>query len=197
MIVFMHTLSAITPPCLLQAWHAHEPALLGWLIRQLPDHATAEDLLQDVFIKAIRQGERFCDIANARAWLFEVARNTLADHLRRQHHTVELPEDLIAEDAAMPAVDSLASCLPRVLTELSPADRDAITRCDLEGLSQAAYAQQLGLSLSAAKSRVQRARQRLKLQLAQSCQVTHDSSGKICCFVPRPPLPEPPGDSKH
>jgi RNA polymerase sigma-70 factor (ECF subfamily) len=33
-------------------------------------------MLQDLFIKALRQGERFCAIGNARAWLFEVARNT-------------------------------------------------------------------------------------------------------------------------
>ena len=46
----------------------------------------------------------------------------------------------------------------------------------------------LGLSLPAAKSRVQRARLRLRAQLAEACQVTFDDKGKVCCFVPRPPL---------
>ena len=45
-----------------------------------------------------------------------------------------------------------------------------------------------GLSLPGAKSRVQRARQRLREQLSAACQVKFDGAGQVCCFVPRPPL---------
>lgn len=176
-----------TAPCLMRAWEAHERGLRGWLIHQLHDKAIAEDLLQDVFLKAMRQGERFCNIENARAWLFEVTRNTLADQLRRTRESVELPEDLAVEDQTAPPVDSLVNCLPRVLSELSAEDRDAITCCDLQGMSQADYAEKLGVSLPGAKSRVQRARARLKAQLARACQVQFDERGKVCCFKPRPP----------
>ena len=69
-------------PCLMQAWGAHQAELRGWLHQRLPDTATAQDLLQDVFLIALRQGQAFCGVANARAWLFEVTRNTLTDHLR-------------------------------------------------------------------------------------------------------------------
>lgn len=181
--------SDAVPPCLLTAWQAHAPALRGWLIHQLHDRALAEDLLQDVFLKALRQGSRFCALENARAWLFEVARNTLTDQLRRRRETVELPEQLSAAEAEPPAaVDHLAQCLPRVLGELSPEDREAITCCDLEGMTQADYAAKLGLSLPGAKSRVQRARARLKAQLATACKVKFDEAGQVCCFTPRPPL---------
>jgi len=173
-------------PCLMVAWHAHERELRGWLIKHVEDQATAQDLLQDVFMKALRQGRSFCDIANARAWLYEVARNTVTDHMRRRREWVDLPDDLPAgEDDAVLAVDSLASCLPRVLGELSDEDRDAITECDLNGMSQEDYARKLGLSLPGAKSRIQRARKRLRAQLTQSCQVTLDPLGQVCCFVPR------------
>lgn len=150
----------------------------------------AEDILQDVFIKALRQGERFCDIENARAWLFEVTRNALADQLRRSRETVELPDDLHATEEVVPTVDSLSQCLPRVLAELASDDRDAITCCDIDGMSQADYAAKLGISLPGAKSRVQRARQRLKARLASACQVRFDKQGKVCCFTPRSPLDE-------
>lgn len=182
-------------PCLLKAWDAHERALRGWLIHQLHDPAQAEDLLQDVFLKAMRQGPRFCALENTRAWLFEVARNTLTDQLRRQRDSVALPDELSVEEDAPPPVDGLAQCLPRVLAELSPEDRDAIQRCDLEGLSQAEYARLLGISLPGAKSRVQRARQRLKAQLAAACQVRYDEAGRVCCFVPRSALDS--GGSGH
>jgi RNA polymerase sigma-70 factor (ECF subfamily) len=170
------------------AWHQHEAELRSWLRQRLGNPVDAEDLLQDLFIKALRQGERFCTIVNARAWLFEVARNTVADRLRLTRETVELPVNLTADAEEAIAIDSLAACLPRVLSELSVEDREAITLCDLEGLPQAEYARLKGLSLPGAKSRVQRARKRLREQLTRACQVRFDAGGQVSDFVPRGPL---------
>ncbi|MBA3057726.1 MAG: sigma-70 family RNA polymerase sigma factor [Gammaproteobacteria bacterium] len=174
--------------CLNSAWSAHESELRGWLRRRVGNSALADDLMQDLFLKALRQGERFCAVENARAWLFEVARNTLADHLRLAHHMVELPEDLATPADDTETVDTLTACLPRVLSELSPDDREAILLCDLQGMRQADFAQLKGLSLSAAKSRVQRARLRLRTQMSLVCQVQVDDGGRISDFVPRPLL---------
>jgi RNA polymerase sigma-70 factor (ECF subfamily) len=171
--------------CLTTAWTAHEPELRGWLRRRLANTGEADDLLQDLFLKALRQGERFCSVQNARAWLFEVARNTLADHLRVARHTVELPDDLSAPSDEADTVDTLTACLPRVLSELSAEDREAITLCDLQGMSQADFAAARGLNLSAAKSRIQRARLRLKQRMTQVCQVRLDDTGHVADFVPR------------
>ncbi len=170
------------------AWSSHEPELRGWLRRRLPNPADADDLMQDLFLKALRQGDRFCAVRNARAWLFEVARNGLADKLRVVRETVQLPDDLIAPADETHTVDSLAACLPRVLSELSADDREVITACDLQGMAQAAFASARGLSLSAAKSRLQRARQRLRSQMTLSCQVRIDEAGQVSDFVPRQPL---------
>lgn len=174
--------------CLMTAWHAHEAELRGWLRHRMGNAVDAEDLLQDVFIKAIRQGERFCAIVDARAWLYEVARNAMADRLRLARAMVELPEDLSVAVTEAAVVDSLAACLPRVLSELSPEDREVITLCDLERLPQEEYARRKGLSRSGAKSRVQRARKRLRAQLMQACQVRLDADGQVSDFVPRQPI---------
>ena len=177
-----------TMNCLTTAWTAHQSELRGWLRRQLGNPAAADDLLQDLFVKALRQGERFCSVHNARAWLFEVARNTLADHLRVAHPMVALPDDLATPIDDTDTVDTLTACLPRVLSELSTDDREAITLCDLQGMAQAEFAAAMGLSLSAAKSRVQRVRQRLKQRMTQVCQVQLDHAGRVSDFVPRRPL---------
>ena len=171
--------------CLTTAWTAHQGELRGWLRRQLGNPAEADDLLQDLFLKGLRQGERFCSVHNARAWLFEVARNTLADKLRVARDTVQLPEDLAAPSDELETVDSLTACLPRVLNELSAEDREAITLCDLQGMAQAEFAIARGLSLGAAKSRIQRARQHLKQRMTQVCQVQLDHAGRVSDFVPR------------
>lgn len=171
----------------MRAWQQHEAELRGWLRRRLGNDADAEDQLQDLFLKAMRQGDRFCSIENARAWLFQVARNAIADRLRVARQMVELPEDLAAETTEHAAIDDLTACLPRVLSELDPDDREAITLCDLEGMTQQNFARRKGLSVAGAKSRVQRARKRLRERLTEACQVDLDASGRVTDFVPRPP----------
>ncbi len=172
--------------CLTNAWALHEPELRGWARHRLGSAEDAEDLLQDLFLKALRQGERFCTVHNARAWFFEVARNTLADRLRVHRDTLELPANLANTVEETDTVDKLTACLPRVLSELADADREAITLCDLQGMPQAEFAQRKGLTLSAAKSRLQRARARMKQQMTLICQVQIDPQGHVLDFVPRP-----------
>lgn len=173
--------------CLMSAWHRHEAELRAWLRGRLGNPHDAEDMLQELFLKALRQDRKFCQIDNARAWLFEVARNALVDRLRLTREQVPLPEDLPLDEEEPAAVDSLAACLPRALSELDEADREALTLCDLEGLNQADYARMKGLTLPGAKSRVQRARKRLRAHLTSACQVRFDEHGKVCCYVPRTP----------
>lgn len=175
--------------CVTDAWEGHETELRRFLRHRTRSDAEAEDLLQEVFLRALRQKNGLCGIDNPRAWLFTTARNLLIDRLRLAREQVPLPEDLAAEPAdAPPPVDGLAQCLPRALAELSPQDREAIVLCDIEGMTQQDYARHIGLSLPAAKSRVQRARSRLKAHLTEACQVSFDAAGQVEGFVPRPPL---------
>jgi len=174
--------------CLIHAWHQHEGELRRWLIARLDDAADAEDLLQDVFEKTMLQGEKFCSVDNARAWLFRVTRNALVDRYRMQRNQVELSDDLRLDESESDAVENLSECLPRILSELADEDREVITLCDLNGISQQRYAQMKGISLSAAKSRIQRARKRMRSRLENGCKVQFNEAGNVCCFVPREPL---------
>lgn len=174
--------------CVLNAWGQHESELRGFLVRRLNNQEVAEDLLQDTFVKAIAEGSRFCELDNPRAWLYRVARNILVDHLRRKNRFIDdLPDHLPYEAPITAAVDDLSQCLPRALDALAGKDAEAITLCDLEGMNQADYAKLIGISVPGAKSRVQRARARLKQQLKTACQVRFDESGSVCCFTPREP----------
>lgn len=179
----------MTPPCLIGAWEKHAGELKSYLRHRLNHVDDAEEILQEVFVKALKQSTGFCEIENPRAWLFLVAKNSLADHLRKTRDCCGLDEETPApESEPVRMVDDLTQCLPRVLSELADADRLAILLCDIEGKSQQELADQLGVSLSGAKSRVQRARQRLKAAMEKGCQVRFDEDGAVCCFTPRPPL---------
>ena len=175
--------------CHNKAWRQHQAEIRAFLKNRAGSGDEADDLLQEVFLKALHQGKEFCSVENARAWLFQVARNLLVDRLRLTKEQVPLPDDLHAESPPeTDPVDLLNHCLPRVLSELSVEDREAIMLCDIQGMTQKAFAERQALSLPAAKSRVQRARLRLRTQLADACQLTFDEEGKVCCFVQRPAL---------
>lgn len=175
--------------CLSRVWQEHSAELRRFLAHRVNNASDGDDLLQELFLKALQQDGDFCRVENPRAWLFHVARNLLIDRLRLTKDQIPLPDDLAAEpEFEVLPVDKLSQCIPRVLSELAPADREAIRLCDLQGMTQQAYAQRLGISLSAAKSRVQRARLRMQAQMVCACQVSFDESGEVCSFVPRPPL---------
>jgi len=169
--------------CVLNAWHAHEAELLGYLSRQLQDHSHAQDVLQEVFLKSMRAGQGFCTLDNPRAWLYRVAKTTLVDHARSTKPFVELPDDLVAPSDQRPAVDALDACLTLNLARLIDADRAIVQACDLQGQTVRDFAQTHGLTLSAAKSRLLRARQRLRQHLVANCGVQFDTRGQVCCHV--------------
>ncbi|WP_308389117.1 sigma-70 family RNA polymerase sigma factor [Acidithiobacillus sp. AMEEHan] len=172
-------------PCALLAWQQTERELHSFLRRELSalaDPWEADDLLHEIFLRLLRQGGRFCAVENTRAWLFQVARNLLVDYQRRARPSSELSEDLAMESEEPSPLAELAECLPVAMAGLSDEDRDAITQCDLSGLGQAEYARSLGLSLPAVKSRLQRARARLRAELLDHCGVRfHPDTGQVCC----------------
>ena len=170
--------------CVLRAWQAHEAELLGFLRHHASDADAEQDLLQEVFVKALRQGGGFCALDKPRAWLFQVARHALIDAGRLQRPSAELPEDLAAPPAEERApVDALDACIARNLPLLGEQDRDIVQRCDLDGQTVRGYADAAGLSLPAAKARLLRARKRLRDALVERCGVRFDPDGSVCCHA--------------
>ena len=170
--------------CLIQAWLHNESDIKAWLICKTHDVEQAEDLMQDTFLKALKHQEKFCTLDNARSWLFKMVRNTLIDHMRTHHPADKLTTEFDIHEQEKAPILGLLSCLPRVLSELDDDDRDVIECCDLYGMTQADYAQLNDISTAGAKSRIQRARQKLKQHLTCACQVKLTGQ-KVCSYVPR------------
>ena len=176
--------------CVVAAWEAHEAELRGYVRHRLSDEAAADDVVQEVFLKAMNRENALCGVENPRAWLFQVARNALVDRLRTSHPheslTDELADTLAAEAQPVAPVDALTDCLSRTLGELSAEDAAILRACDIAGQTQRAFAQAQGLSLPAVKSRLLRARQRLRERMAQACQVRFEPDGRVASHIPRP-----------
>ncbi|CDT46801.1 conserved hypothetical protein [Vibrio coralliirubri] len=166
--------------CLMSAWNHAEPSLYGWLLKQTQNPHEAEDIMQEVFLKAMANSERFCTLQDGKSWLFKMTRNHLVDQLRRKIHSVNIDEFVMPTDIS-PAMVQLQRCLPKVLVKLTDQERDVIEQCDLNGMAQKDYAEKYQLSLPAVKARLRRARIELKTVLVSECKVKQDHTG-VCCF---------------
>lgn len=162
-------------------------ARLGQFIRaRVADPAAAEDILQDVFVKIQAKIDQLKDPSKLQSWLFLLARNAIIDHYRARKDTTEIPETLPAElPERDDEADGLKASFRRMIDSLPEPYREAIRLTEFENLTQKQLAERLGISLSGAKSRVQRGREQLKEMLHECCTFEFDRRGKVIECEPR------------
>ena len=157
--------------------------LRRFVSRRVGNPADVEDLCQDIWVKVLKSRGP-SDPGKLLAWVFQIARNTVADHYRRRR----VPEPLEESEAPIEPEDSgtgLEAALRPLMSLLSAEDRQALETVDLGGVSQKEYAARLGIAPSSARSRVQRARQRLQRELEKCCRVVLDRRGGVASWEPR------------
>ena len=133
-------------PTLENIWHEFA-AKLGQFIRaRVADPATAEDILQDVFVKIQGRLDTLEDPAKLQSWLYLIARNAIIDHYRTRKETTVVPETLPAELPESDAeLDELKAAFRRMIYSLPEPYRDALVLTEFEGLTQKELAERLGI----------------------------------------------------
>ena len=165
------------------AWHAYRDHLYRFIVKRVRDHAAAEDIVHDVIVKAFTRQETLRNPEKLKPWLYQMTRNAIIDYYRMQKPSKALPDVLTREEpGARHAERELARCLIPLLDELPAAYGRPLRLADLEGVAQQDVASALGLSLSGAKSRIQRARTMLHDMLLRCCQVELDRRGGIATY---------------
>lgn len=167
-------------------WDEHRARLLTFVRRRVSSVEDAEDLVQDILLKAARNTHQLQSGGSLQAWLYRIARNAIADHYRSPSIDVELLEsDPIAENEEQEAIQAIAACIEPFIQDLEPDYRDALVMADIHRLPQAEVAKKLGISLSGAKSRIQRARKQLADSFTTCCNLIYDASGRVMDTEPR------------
>lgn len=171
-----------------EAWAEHRRRLLAFVRGRVRDEATAEDLVHDVLARAWGRRSSLRDGGRMVPWLYQITRNALADHYRGADSGAgEEAFDGVwegDESHAGGAREELAQCLIPLIDSLPAPYREAVELSELRGLTQRETAERLGLSLSGAKSRVQRARRQLRERLLACCAVELDGAGAIRDYEP-------------
>ncbi|MFT3780506.1 MAG: RNA polymerase sigma factor SigZ [Nibricoccus sp.] len=148
----------------------------------------ADDLTQEVFMRVLKKLSDVKDHRRVIGWVFQIARNAVIDHFRKNSGSDPTRSERRMEAFAQPEAiereemmlrDELAAYVRTVVNELPPAYREAILLTEYEGWSQVELAKYLGLSVSAAKSRVQRARRMIKDAIEDCCHVQFDRYGSL------------------
>jgi len=174
-----------------QDWGETLDRLRGFVAARVEDPEVAADITQDVLVRTIASGA-LDRVDNLGAWLYRAARNAVIDHYRtRRIHEPDTdlerwPDPDRTDTLPNDATRELARCLQPMLSRLHPVARDALTRIDVDGQTHRQAAEQLGISTSGMKSRVQRARRDLREQVTSCCQVETDSTGALADYVPHP-----------
>lgn len=172
-----------------QAWEAFHTPLHQFIRRRVADEATAEDLLQEVFLKIHQRGASLRDARRLESWIYQITRNLIIDYYRSSQYRetslndvegLDLPEELPDDDI----VSALLPCVRTMVLALPDQDRQALILTEYQGLTQKELGERLGLSFSGAKSRVQRAREKLKQELLACCHFELDRRGHILDYYP-------------
>jgi len=171
------------------AWYTlHEP-LRAFFRKRVRSEEAVEDLLQDVFLRIHLYADTLREEDKLESWIYQIVRHRVTDYYRRQKPVVSLEEvdqDTFLE--AMPEEDVQAELAPSVAAmvhALPEPYREALYLTEYQGLSQRDLATRLGLSFSGAKSRVQRAREKLRQLLLDCCHFEFDRLGRVIDYQPR------------
>jgi RNA polymerase sigma-70 factor (ECF subfamily) len=166
-------------------WDALAGQVRSYIRSRVHDHAAAEDLLQEVFLRIHRKLPSLRASERVEAWVWRIVRNAILDHFRRSRPTNPLRETVELTAEVPEDLPDLSPCVRRFVQQLEPAYRDALLLTEWEGLTQHDMGKRLGLSPSGAKSRVQRARDQLKHLLLGCCRLELDRRGNIIEMTPR------------
>ncbi len=163
----------------------HSQKVFNFLLRQVHDPTLAEDLVQEVFLRVVKNARGFRAESKFTTWMYTIARNQVIDHARKAKHrrTVALDQPLKAGDergATLldrvenkdPATDTSANdrrfvaALEKALAELPSDQREVFMLREMQGLKFREIADVLNIPENTVKSRMRYALEQLRGHLA-------------------------------
>jgi RNA polymerase sigma-70 factor (ECF subfamily) len=170
-----------TDETIAQLWQTYHANLHRFIQQRVGETAVADDILQDVFLRVLARIETLQDQRKLQSWLYQITRHAIIDYYRTHQGVQDLPDDLVApaQDDETHARQELAQCLLPLIQRLPDVYRDALMQSEIDGLTQQQVAAQHGLSLSGAKSRIQRGRALLRTLLVRCCRLAFDHRGTV------------------
>ena len=168
-------------------WMHLSSDLRRFIRRRVSDDHVADDLLQETFVRVHRNIGTLQEAERLAAWVYQIARNVVNDHHRGAATSiVRLADAKPVGNNGDHEPQFGRVWLEEMIRMLPDGYREAVQMAEIDERSQQYVADQLGLSLSGAKSRIQRGRAMLKDVLQQCCSFELDSRGRVMGCDPKP-----------
>lgn len=166
-------------------WIKFRLELKSFIASRVNNDSLAEDLLQDVFVKIHDKIDQLHDDSKIKAWIYQLTRNVIADYYRGVANEDQILTDPHenTEDSQEFMSEALEDMI-NMMEELPSSYCEALCLIELDGLSQKKYAEKKKITYSAAKSRIQRARKKLKDMLMKCCHYQFDKYGTVINIFP-------------
>ena len=170
----------------------HHARILRYLTRMVGVQ-DAEDLAQEVFIRAARSYDDFRHEAKIETWLYRIATHVAVDRLRG---TASRRETLLGQELDEVAADGRETvssleektlrraaneCIRNVIYGLPENYRTPLILSELEGFTNREIAEIMDVSLDTVKIRLHRAKEQLKQALLDACQFSRDERNELTC----------------
>lgn len=150
---------------------ANHRDFLAYVEKRVGNRATAEEILQDAFVRSMDKLDTVRDTAIG--WFYRVLRNAIIDHHRRRASAERRHEAYAQEQLAMADDEELqrvvCKCVAQLAETLKPEYAAALKRVEVDGISVKDYADEAGISSNNAGVRLFRAREALRKQVARAC----------------------------
>lgn len=166
-------------------WEQFNRPLLCFIRRRVNNEQDAEDILQNVFCQIHKSISSLRETEKINSWVYTITRNAITDFYRTQRFQYSnyelfdnIPDDSMEVDTTT-ANEEMAQCLKVMIRYLPEKYKEAIVLTEFQNLTPKELSERLGLSLPGAKSRVQRARVKLKDMLLSCCNLEFDHMGHV------------------
>ena len=169
---------------LTNTWTNTSGAILGFIHTKIKDKEASKDILQEVFIKAYEQIDKLKDEEKITSWLYSITRNEINNYYRKEQKESKSRENIqflnIEDDSQLSEwITMFEKCFPHLMDDMPEKYRTPLIMSDLKSKNQQDIADELGISYSGAKSRVQRGRQKLKELIKECCNIEINKSGQF------------------
>lgn len=161
-------------------WTDLHQELKKYIFSKIKDIDKSEDILQDVFLKIHLNIHKLSDYSKLTSWVYQITRNAVADHLRKANSEVHIDElDFAEQENEEPLYHSLSNCINQKISKLPAKYKQAILLTYFDSYSQIKLAEELKISYSGAKTRVQRGKEKLNNLIVDCKNVVTDYNGKL------------------
>lgn len=165
----------------------YQSSLRAFLLSRMRNAADVDDVLQDVMTKTFQNLHTLKSKEKIKPWLFQIARNSMIDHYRRKDREASVSvDDLWYDEPDETEKHAFEKCVGRLLSALPAEAGNLLRAVELQGVSQKEYAEELGISYSTLKSRVQASRKQLRQLFDQCCNIAFATDGSVLDYNKKP-----------